>query len=71
MRQVLAGGWPKDISHKAPSRYGPKSARLRMVEEGDTLGEVLRRDDYVIPGIPVFFLLSEGTPFMQRFLEDN
>eukprot|EP00884_Botryococcus_braunii_P014826 jgi/Botrbrau1/23344/Bobra.0051s0004.1 len=69
--EVLAGGWPSDMSHKEPSRYGPKSARLKGVDESCSLADVLRQEDYVMPGIPVFFLLAEGTPFMQRFLEDN
>lgn len=71
LAQVLAGGWPQDVTHRAPSRYGPKSARLKQVEESQSLAQVVRESDYVVPGIPVFFLLSAGTPFLQRFLEDN
>lgn len=71
LAQVLAGGWPQDVTHRAPSSYGPKSARLKQVEETHTLAEVLRQSDYVVPGIPVFFLLAAGTPFLQRFLEDD
>ncbi len=41
------------------------------VEEGAKLGEVLRAPDYVVPGVPVFFVVAAGTAFRERFLADE
>eukprot|EP00891_Asterochloris_glomerata_P002794 jgi/Astpho2/2794/gw1.00050.278.1_t len=62
------GGWT--ASHREPQRYGPKAARWVQVTEAELLGEVLSRSDYVIPGVPVFFVVATGSRFRERFLSD-
>jgi hypothetical protein len=39
--------------------------------QGQTLGEVLSRPDYVVPGIPVFFVVAKGSLFAERFLSED
>jgi tetratricopeptide (TPR) repeat protein len=68
--EALYGGWPEK-KDQGPARYGEKAARWIRVEEGWTLGEVLRREDHVVPGVPVFFVLSAKTPFKESFLEGD
>ena len=70
--QALHSGWPKDAAQEAgPSRYGPRAARWVPVKEHAALHEVLRSPDYVIPGVPVFFVVAAGTAFRERFLADE
>ena len=35
------------------------------------LGEILSKPDCVIPGIPVFFVVSKGSEYRKRFLSDE
>lgn len=42
-----------------------------MLHQGQTLGEILARPDYVVPGIPVFFVVSKGSQFADRFLSED
>ena len=69
--QVLFGGWPQDLKDAAPQRYGPKASQWRQLRETSLLGEVLSRADYVIPGIPVFFVVAKGSQYRERFLADD
>ena len=69
--QVLYGGWPQDLQDAAPQRYGPKASKWCRVSEKLWLGEVLAKPDYVIPGIPVFFVVSKGSDYRERFLSDE
>ena len=69
--QVLYGGWPQDLQDAAPQRYGPKASKWCRVSEKLLLGEVLAKPDYVIPGIPVFFVVSKGSDYRKRFLSDE
>ena len=69
--QVLYGGWPQDLKDAAPQRYGPKASRWCKVDESSLLGELLSQPDYVIPGIPVFFIVSKGSDYRERFLSDE
>ena len=69
--QVLYGSWPETASHREPQRYGPKAARWVKVPDAELLGEVLSRPDYVVPGVPVFFVVATGTHFRERFLSDE
>jgi hypothetical protein len=68
--EALYGGWPA-AKEEGPRRYGPDAAGWVRVREGWTLGEALSREDHVVPGIPVFFVLAAGTPFRERFLEGD
>lgn len=69
--QVLYGGWPQDLKDAAPQRYGPRASRWCRVDEASLLGEVLSLSDYVIPGIPVFFVVPKGSEYRERFLSDE
>lgn len=66
--EALYGGWP-ERREEGPARYGDKAARWVKVHEGWTLGDVLKRPDHVVPGVPAFFVLSLETPFRTQFLE--
>lgn len=67
--QALHSGWPKGpAQEEGPRRYGPRAARWVPVQEHATLRDVLRTPDYVIPGVPVFFVVAAGTAFRERFL---
>jgi len=67
--EALFGGWPSIID-EGPSRYGPEGATWIKIDESDSLGEILGKPDHVIPGVPVFFILSKDTPrdFRENFL---
>ena len=69
--QVLYGGWPQDLQNAAPQRYGPRASKWCHVNEKSLLGEVLSRPDYVIPGIPVFFVIPKNSDYRERFLSDE
>ncbi|KAL0051529.1 hypothetical protein WJX82_009385 [Trebouxia sp. C0006] len=71
LTEVLYGGWPQDLQDAAPQRYGPKASKWCRVSEKLLLGEVLAKPDYVIPGIPVFFVVSKGSDYRKRFLSDE
>lgn len=69
--QVLYGGWPQDLKDEGPQRYGPKAAKWQQVKERSLLGELLSKPDYIIPGVPVFFVVAKGTDYRERFLSDE
>lgn len=59
-------------SHKhAPRRYGKQAATWQLVDQSLTLGEILSRPDYVVPGVPLFFAVAKGTEYRTRFLAQN
>ena len=68
--EALYGGWPS-IVDEGPERYGSRSARWVRVMDKQSLGDVLESSDYVIPGVPVFFILSHTTPFKDTFLDGD
>lgn len=72
LSEFLHGGWPDPQSEEeGPSRYGQKAASWVQVPESLSLAEVLAREDYVVPGIPVFFVVPEGSVYKDRFLNDD
>lgn len=71
LTEVLYGGWPQDLRDAAPQRYGPRASKWCKVDESRLLGEFLSQPDYVIPGIPVFFVVSKGSEYRERFLSDE
>lgn len=76
LADVLHRGWPEGLRASPPQRHGPKAARAVRVDERLTLGEVLSREDFVVPGIPAFFVLSRSNKgraaeVRRRFLEEN
>ena len=66
--QVLHGGWPETGEEEGPQRYGSKAADWQRVREQQTLGSLLSRADYVVPGVPLLFVTAKGTDFRERFL---
>ncbi|KAI5072408.1 hypothetical protein GOP47_0012514, partial [Adiantum capillus-veneris] len=42
-----------------------------QVLEKSSLHDVLARKDHVIPGIPVFYVLSKGSDFYEEFLSGH
>ena len=69
--QVMFGGWPEHVKNQGPSRYGPRAAHWIAIAETDSLAELLSRPDYVVPGVPVFFVVVKGSDFETRFLADE
>lgn len=65
--EALHGGWPS-IEEEGPARYGPSASQWVQVDESLTLGEVLSREDHVVPGVPVFFVLAADSPLRESFL---
>jgi hypothetical protein len=41
------------------------------VQEQLSLREVLLRDDHIIPGLPLFWVVAKGTDYRQRFLAEE
>lgn len=69
LAEALHGGWPEGAQHSEVLRYGPNAVRPVLVDPEKTLGEVLKEDGHVVPGVPVFFVLARGSEYRERFLE--
>ena len=69
--QVLYGSFPEGVQDEGPKRYGAQGAHWIEVNENDLLADVLARSDYVVPGIPVFFVVVKGSDFQARLLSDE
>ena len=67
---AMQGKWPEGAV-KGPERYGEKAAKWRLVDETVSLGQLLASDEYVIPGIPLFFAVARGTEYRSRFLSER
>lgn len=48
--------------------YGKNASGMELIDQDNTLGEVLRRSDHVMPGNPIFWIVCRGTVFEQKFL---
>jgi hypothetical protein len=70
LTEAMHGGWP-NVVEEGPERYGPTAAQWVKINENLTLGELLRKEDHVAPGIPVMFVLAKDTPFKKRFLSGD
>lgn len=66
---ALQGSWPGGREWDPVRRYGPQAVRPVLVDPRKPLGDVLREEGHVIPGIPVFFVLARGTEYRDKFLE--
>ena len=55
----------------APQRYGPHAARWVRAREQAMLSELLAAPDFVMPGVPVFFVVAQGTVYRDRFLASD
>ncbi len=53
------------------SRYGEKAARWQAADPSLTLGQLLSKPDYVIPGLPLLFAVAKGTEYRTRFLSQQ
>ena len=69
--EAFMGRSPEGFVDDGPKRFGTEAAEWVRVDETDALGEVLQRPDYVIPGIPVFFVVAKDTEFRRRFLAND
>lgn len=70
--QVLYGGWPQEPpTDEGPQRYGKNASGWVKLRQSITLGEALSRPDYVVPGVPVFFVVAKGTAYRERFLAEQ
>lgn len=69
LTEALYGGWPADVRDEGPNAYGDKAARWRRLHEGISLQALLDKEDYIVPGIPVVFVVARGTPYYDRFIE--
>lgn len=56
---------------EGPQRYGKDSSGWVRLKQSSTLGEALSRPDYVVPGVPVFFVVAKGTEYRERFLAEQ
>ena len=46
----------------------PRDQRMRLIDENNSLGEVLAEQDHVIPGHPVVYVVAKDTKFRAQFL---
>jgi hypothetical protein len=49
-------------------RYGDKAAKWQLVDENLTLIDLMKKQDYVVPGVPLLFIVAKGTEYRERFL---
>lgn len=70
LTEALFGGWPADVTDEGPSAYGKQAARWRRLREDVTLGQLLSKADYVVPGVPVVFVVARGTAYYDRFVSE-
>lgn len=69
--QALHGDWPDMQLGSGPQRYGQKATHWVPVQVQLSLREVLLRDDHIIPGLPLFWVVAKGTDYRQRFLAEE
>ncbi len=69
--ETLYGGWPAEVAaDEGPQRYGNDRAGWIQIPEDRTLAEILSQPDYVVPGIPLFFVTARGNAYRERFLQE-
>lgn len=66
--QCLFSGWSTGFEKQAPQEYGKNAARAQRVDQGSTLQKILQRPDYVVPGVPAFFVVAKDTEYRAKFL---
>ncbi len=69
--QALHGGWPENGRQAAPQRYGPKAAKWVAVAEDDLLGAILAHEEYIVPGLPVFFIVPAKSHVEEQLLSNE
>lgn len=47
-------------------KSGPKTSAMIEADESWTLDELLKQADYVMPGVPVLFIVAKGGAFYER-----
>ena len=67
----VQGRYPPGYNSESgkPKRYGNKAARWKALDEKLTLRQLLLVEDFIIPGVPVLFVLSRGTDYERAFVE--
>jgi hypothetical protein len=68
---AIQGAWPEGVANQGPSRYGDKAAQWVRVDESSTLQQVMTGDDYVVPGVALFFVVAKDTQYREEFLEQK
>lgn len=69
---ALSGQWPEGMEDvRGPLRYGNEAAKWVSVPTSSTLKALLQRDDCVIPGVPVFWVVARGSTYRERFLSEE
>eukprot|EP01025_Chloroclados_australasicus_P045246 TRINITY_DN4939_c0_g2_i1.p1 TRINITY_DN4939_c0_g2~~TRINITY_DN4939_c0_g2_i1.p1 ORF type:complete len:393 (-),score=32.44 TRINITY_DN4939_c0_g2_i1:375-1553(-) len=71
LAQSLQGQWPKSFQDSGPQRYGTNSSTWKLVNQNFKLINILQQSDYVIPGLPVFFVVAKNTAYRDRFLQTD
>lgn len=61
----------KDMDADFASKSDKASSRWVKVNERKTLLDILKQRGYVIPGIPVFYLVSRRSSFYEEFVSGN
>jgi hypothetical protein len=69
--EALHGNWPEAKIGAGPQRYGQQASHWVAVDQTQSLREVLLQQDHVIPGLPLFWVIAEGTDYKQRFLAEE
>ncbi len=52
-------------------RYGEKAAKWTALDQTLTLAQLLSKNDYVVPGVPLLFAVAKGTDYRNKFLAQN
>ena len=66
---MLMGRYQGDPDLHMPKVYGDKRAYFVRLSEHQTIGDILGTDDYIVPGVPTFFIVARGSNYHVRFLE--
>jgi hypothetical protein len=56
---------------RALQRYGPTASHWVRVDEALSLRQVLTQPGHVVPGVPLFWVLAEGSDYQRRFLAEE
>ena len=66
--QVLRQGWPEGMTADPPHRHGCHAARWVHVSEESCIGDIISAEDFVVTGVPTFYIVPGRTPYLKRFL---
>lgn len=69
--QALHGDWPELSEDVVLKRHGQGSSHWVTVDENMTLKEILLQPNHIVPGVPLFWVLAQGTTYRDRFLSEE